>query len=98
MNKSDVLKNAPYVAKLLKTLGNESTLKVLCFLSESSLSVSAICEYSGISQSHVSQILKKLELNSLVTSEREGKWVNYSIASHELLELMKCLHQLYCKS
>ena len=94
--KEDVLKNAPRVANIMKLLGSESRLKVLCFLSDSDLNVTQIEKLTGASQSQISQILKLLELNGIVESKRDGKYVIYRISSLEIKELFKSLYKIFC--
>ena len=93
----NVLKNAPRVAGIMKLLGNENRLKILCFLSDEELSVSEIESLTGIAQSLISQNLKTLELNNIVSARREGKWIFYKIASLEIQELFKALYEIFCK-
>ncbi len=95
--KDNVLKHAPRVAGIMKLLGNENRLKILCFLSDEELSVSEIESLTGIAQSLISQNLKTLELNNIVSARREGKWIFYKIASHEIQELFKALYEIFCK-
>ena len=95
--KERVLEKAPHVAKILKLLGNESRLKVLCFLSGEEMSVSKIEELTELSQSQVSQILKLLELNGIVSSVKKGKWVYYKISSEEIKQLFVSLYKVFCE-
>ncbi len=97
MNKDNVLVNVPRVAKILKTLGNENILKILCFLSEGAMVVKELEQATGLSQSLISQNLKKCELMDIVSSKREGKWVSYEISSKEILKLFRSLHNIFCK-
>lgn len=95
--KNEILDNIPKVSRILKLLGNESRLKVLCFLSDHELNVSELEKETGLSQSQISQILKQLELNQIVKGTRDGKYVNYEISSAEIKELFKSLHRIFCQ-
>jgi DNA-binding transcriptional ArsR family regulator len=60
------------VADMLKTLGHPKRLLILCSLSEGEKSVSEIEEACQASQSQVSQFLKRMESERLLTQRREG--------------------------
>jgi len=94
--KDKILQNTPFVANLLKTIAHEGRLKILCFLMDGSKSVSELEELTEISQSQLSQYLKKFENMKLVSSSKDGKWTYYEINSQELVELLKTLQKLYC--
>ena len=82
---------------LLKTLGNEDRLLLLCQLATGECCVSELESVLGIPQPTLSQQLGVLRDQELVTTRREGKQIFYSIASKEALAVMQVLHDLYCR-
>lgn len=81
---------------MLRALGNEDRLLILCELSQAELSVGELAERTGIVQPTLSQQLAVLRSQSLVATRREGKQIFYSVADRRALELLKTLHRLFC--
>lgn len=93
----ELAENAAAVADLLKAVANESRLLVLCFLAtEGELSVNALVERIGLSQSALSQHLAKLREEHLVATRREAQTIYYRIEDPRIGTLMTTLHNLYC--
>lgn len=85
------------VAELLKTLGNQRRLMVLCKLIESpELTVGDLATAVCLSQSALSQHLAKMREEGLVAYRREGQTLWYRIADRRLGTLLATLHDLYC--
>ncbi|ALM52583.1 ArsR/SmtB family transcription factor [Halomonas huangheensis] len=82
---------------LLKVLGNPDRLLLLCQLTQGEHCVGDLASATGIEQPTLSQQLTVLRHNGLVSTRREGKQVNYSIASHQAMEVMQVLYRLYCQ-
>ena len=93
---TEILEKAPIVANILKTLSHEGRLKILCFLIDGEKSVSELETLTQLSQSQLSQYLKKFESMDFVKVRKEGKWSLYSIKSKQLIDLMKSLQRIYC--
>lgn len=81
---------------LMRTLGNEDRLLLLCELSQGERCVTELAGLTGIQQPSLSQQLAVLRAQELVATRREGKQVFYSVADRRALELLKSLHRLYC--
>lgn len=81
---------------MLRTLGNEDRLLLLCELAEGELNVGELAERTGIVQPTLSQQLAVLRAQQLVATRREGKQIFYSVADRRTLELLKTLHRLFC--
>ncbi|WP_299593304.1 helix-turn-helix transcriptional regulator [uncultured Microbulbifer sp.] len=81
---------------LLRSLGNQDRLLLLCQLSQEELCVSDIEERLDIRQPSLSQQLGILRREGLVTSRKEGKRVYYQVADPKVLALLQTLYQLYC--
>ncbi|MFJ4037480.1 ArsR/SmtB family transcription factor [Microbacterium sp. NPDC090007] len=75
-------------AELFKALGSESRLALVWLLSREPLTVSALVDRSGLSQPLVSQHLRTLRAAGLVSSEREGKEVRYSLADQHVAHVV----------
>lgn len=65
--------------QLLKALGEETRLKIMYYLTLDSFCVCELVQLLNISQPSVSQHLKKLKQVELVTEEKRGKWMYYSL-------------------
>ena len=87
------------VAKLLKAIGNERRLLVLCQLvALGEASAGTLGTAIGLSQSAMSQHLAVMREEGLLSTRREGTTIFYTIAEPKLTELMDTLHRLYCSS
>ena len=84
------------VAALLRTLGNEDRLLLLCESAQAERGVSELAERTGIVQPTLSQQLTVLRGQGLVAARREGKQVFYSIADARVAGVLATLHRLYC--
>jgi len=88
---------AAEVATLLKAIGNEKRLIILCQLADrEEVSVGALAQTVGLGQSALSQHLAKMRDEGIVTTRREGQTIWYRIADARVKELMAILYQLYC--
>lgn len=82
---------------LLKAMANEARLLVLCHLAESGeLSVGALVDRVGLSQSALSQHLAKLREEGLVATRKEAQTVYYSVCDPRAGQLLALLHDLFC--
>ena len=82
---------------LLKAMANEARLLVLCHLAESGeLSVGALVDRVGLSQSALSQHLARLREEGLVATRKEAQTVYYSVCDPKAGQLLALLHDLFC--
>ena len=81
---------------MLKLLGNEDRLLLLCQLSLQERTVGELEQLTGITQPTLSQQLGILRDEGLVGTRREGKYIFYGLASPEVIQVMKTLSGLYC--
>jgi ArsR family transcriptional regulator, arsenate/arsenite/antimonite-responsive transcriptional repressor len=65
--------------KIMKALSDSNRVKIIKLLQHKSMCVCELQAAIGIAQPTVSKHLKILEDASLVSSKKEGLWVNYSI-------------------
>lgn len=88
--------SAGRAVSLLRLLGNEKRLMILCQLAEEELRVGEIQERVGLSQSALSQHLALLREEGVVATRREGTTIRYRIADHAALRVIQTLAELFC--
>ncbi len=66
-------------AELFKILSVDKRIEIIELLKKEAMSVNAIAEALGITQSAVSQHLRVLKGTGLVKDERQGYWIYYSL-------------------
>jgi len=89
--------SAGRAAALMRLLGNERRLMILCQLLEGELSVGELQPRIGLSQSALSQHLAKMRAEGLVAFRREAQTLWYRIADPRCERLLATLHELYCQ-
>jgi DNA-binding transcriptional ArsR family regulator len=80
---------ARQVAETMQALATPSRLRILACLHEGPASVSEISAAVGMDGSAVSHQLRILRHLGLVTGEREGRRVNYSLHDHHVAQLLE---------
>lgn len=88
--------SATGACSMLKVLANEDRLLILCQLIQGARNVGELEELLDIRQPTLSQQLTVLRTEGLVTTERKGKYIYYSLSSHEVIQIMQTLSSLYC--
>lgn len=88
--------SAGRAAALLRLLGNEKRLLVLCQLADGELPVGAIQARVGLSQSALSQHLARLREQGVVATRREGQTIHYRIEDPAALRVIQTLAELFC--
>jgi DNA-binding transcriptional ArsR family regulator len=83
-------------AQLLKALGNEQRLHILCNLLEGPLSVGELNQRLELSQSALSQHLALLRESGLVDTRREAQTIFYSLPDGPVIRVMALLQDVYC--
>jgi ArsR family transcriptional regulator len=84
------------ITRILKALADENRIRILCLLNErEDLCVCEIREVIGLSQPTISSHLKLLENNELVTFNKDGKWVNYSMNPDLNVKLKQMLDDIF---
>ncbi|MDF2231778.1 metalloregulator ArsR/SmtB family transcription factor [Albimonas sp. CAU 1670] len=86
---------ADAAAQLLKTLGHEGRLQILCHLIGGEKSVTELEALLETRQAAVSQQLARLRLEGLVQARREGQAIYYSILDPKAAEIVTLLNRLY---
>ena len=84
------------VSKVMKSLSHPVRLKILCSTLEGEQSVNSLTEACDISQSAMSQFLKRMKSEGLLEARREGTSIYYRIVDKKLLTLLKAVKEIYC--
>ena len=96
MNAKDMAEHAADAAGLMKALGNESRLIILCMLADRERSVGELNETIPLSQSALSQQLARLRQQRIVNTRRESQTIFYSLADGPAEKVIHLLHETYC--
>ena len=88
---------AAAAARMLKLLGNEYRLLILCFLiAHGEMKVGDLVDAVGLSQSALSQHLALLREDGLVAYRRESQTLYYRVADPRAARILKLLKDIYC--
>jgi ArsR family transcriptional regulator, virulence genes transcriptional regulator len=94
---SQLAEKAGQAAALLKALSNERRLLILCHLiSAGEMTVGALVDVIGLSQSALSQHLARLRSDGLVTFRREAQTLYYRIGNPDTGRVIAVLRDIYC--
>lgn len=83
---------------LLKAMGNEQRLLILCQLVGRESSVSDLQARIKLSQSALSQHLAVLREAGMVQTRRSAQTIFYSLPAGPVHRVMETLHEIYCGS
>ena len=89
---------AEEAATLLKAMGHDGRLTILCHLRSGPKSVTELENLLSARQAIVSQQLARLRLEGLVSARREGQAIYYSLLDPKATELVEVLARLYGKN
>ena len=90
--------HAAEAAGIMKALGNESRLMILCLLADGERSVGELNEVIPLSQSALSQQLARLRQQGLVKTRRQSQTVFYRLAEGPADRIIHLLHDIYCSA
>jgi ArsR family transcriptional regulator len=93
---ADLEASACKAADLLRTLGNEKRLMILCRLGTGESPAGALQEPLGLSQSALSQHLAVLREAGVVATRREAQTIFYRIADSGAVKLVETLVSIFC--
>ena len=89
---------AKKIAELLKILANEHRLLILCALIQGPLAVGEIHKYTpNIASSALSQHLNQMKTAGILSSEKLGMNVVYSIQDQRVILLIGSIKEHYCR-
>ncbi|WFF73817.1 metalloregulator ArsR/SmtB family transcription factor [Proteiniclasticum sp. QWL-01] len=90
--------NAKDIAQILKIMGNENRVLILCQLMKSPLTVTELSErLSHISQSALSQHLAVLKAHGILDSEKKGLHITYSLKDDRILAVLDVIRSKFCE-
>jgi rhodanese-related sulfurtransferase/predicted transcriptional regulator len=78
-------------AQTAKTLGHPHRIEIIELLAQGERSVEAVAALAGLTVATTSQHLQTLKRAGLVTARRDGKFILYSVAGDEVIELVSAL-------
>ena len=100
MSKRDVtkliLKKCESISQVMKSLSHPVRLKILCCVMDQERGVNDLAAFCNVSQSAMSQFLKRMKLEGILKSRREHNFVYYSVANPKLLLLLHAVKDIYC--
>jgi DNA-binding transcriptional ArsR family regulator len=88
--------SAAGAASLLRALGNDRRLMILCQLADGERSVGQLLPLLGLSQSALSQHLAVLRGEGVVATRREAQTIWYRIADPAALKVVATLAEIFC--
>ncbi len=90
-------KQAGAAAQLLKLMGNEKRLLLMCFLAErGEMAVGELAEAVELSQSALSQHLAKMRADGLVEFRRDAQTLYYRVSDPKARQVLQLLKKIYC--
>ena len=93
----ELTKQASDAAQLLKLLGNEKRLLILCFLAaRGEMTVGELVDVVQLSQSALSQHLGKLRADGLVAFRRTSQTLHYRVVDQRALRVLQVLKEIFC--
>lgn len=87
--------NTSPASALLKAMGNDRRLAILCHLSQGEKTVGELERLVGLSQSALSQHLALLRAENLVTTRRQAQHIFYGLQGDAVPALLDLLARLY---
>ena len=88
--------HAGSASRLLKAMGSENRLLILCILCEGELSVGQINQRISLAQSAVSQHLAVLRRDQLVATRKQSQTVFYRLKLGVVAKIIQLLHNEFC--
>lgn len=79
------------LSRLFKLLNDANRLRIISFIGKDKKSVSEIIEGTGLSQTLVSFHLRPLRLSGILSTERKGAFIYYSLAEPGLIDILQSL-------
>ena len=92
----ELQKHSAEAAGLLKQLGNQNRLMILCSLINGELSVTELNKITHLSQSALSQHLASLRKAELVQTRRDAQTIFYRLRGNEAIQAITVLKSIYC--
>lgn len=93
MKNKDLERSVEGVQKIVKVLNDRTRLKILFFLSKQERNVSELQLLVQRSHTATSHHLSKLKKNRMVSAERKGKYMYYSLKDEHIKTILKVLFE-----
>lgn len=87
---------AAQASELMRAIGNDSRLMILCHLAQGEKTVGELQALIGLTQSALSQHLARLRRSNLVATRRQAQTIHYRIASSQASRVIEALYDIYC--
>ncbi len=88
---------AQEASHMMKLLSNERRLLLLCHLADAGeMSVGALADSVGLSQSAASQHLALMREDGLIAFRRDGQTLHYTIAHPNVARFLSMLKAMFC--
>ena len=88
--------NARRTTDFLKSLAHAGRLMILCRLIEGPATVGELEEMLAMRQSSVSKQLARLREEGLVSCQRDGRSISYSLADERARKIVSTLYDVFC--
>ena len=96
-NFSDLADKAEQASHMMKLLSNQRRLLLLCHLADAGeMSVGALADSVGLSQSAASQHLALMREDGLIAFRREGQTLHYKIDHPNVAPFLSMLKTVFC--
>lgn len=95
MRRAALIDHAAEASALMKAMGHEGRIAILCHLSAGECSVTELERLLGLRQAAVSQQLARLRADGLVACRRDGKARFYAIADPRVAEILTLMTYLF---
>lgn len=92
-----MMRNAQRASELLKTIGHEGRLMILCYLVTGEKTVTELETLLSARQAAVSQQLARLRYAGLVDSRRDGKTICYRLTDDRARQILEVVYDLFCR-
>jgi DNA-binding transcriptional ArsR family regulator len=92
---SELQECAHDAARMLKLLGSEQRLLLLCRLVQGEASVGDLAEHAKLAQSAASQHLAKMRAEGLVATRRDAQSIYYRLVDPAALRVLDTLCEIY---
>lgn len=96
INIKEMTKKSTEIASILRHLGHPKRLLILCHLIEGPKTVGELSQLCEAGQPQTSQFLKRMELEGLLSSKRDGNFIHYSIHDIRIASLMEQVKLIFC--
>ena len=82
-------------AECLKAIAHPTRLQIILYIMKGDYTVYEISKYCALSQAQTSGHLRLMEGKGLLSRERRGRSVFYSILDSHLIDVMECINGRY---